>query len=203
MRAVTRPSIQGQSWARLGAGVAVAISVLTVGPSPLTQQNGGIKRHWVGTWATAVVERAARPQTPAPVPTTPGQPAQPPRPLLKFNDQTLRQIVHTSLGGESLRVVVSNTFGGTAPLTVCGAQVALRDKGPTIVARSGRPLTFGDTPTTTIPSGALMVSDPVTLSVRTLTDLSIDIYLYGDTAASTSPLTMHGGVQQTNYVSPA
>ena len=33
------------------------------------------------------------------------------------------------------------------------------------------------------------------------TDLAIDLYLPGDTAASPSPLTTHAGALQTNYVS--
>src|SRR5206468_13081057 len=39
----------------------------------------------------------------------------PAAPPLNFNNQTLRQIVHTSLGGTRARVVLSNLFG-TAPL---------------------------------------------------------------------------------------
>src|SRR3954470_24609343 len=62
---------------------------------------------WVGTWATAPVS----------VPSQPGGPpqlgAQGPPPAV--NNQTLREIVHTSLGGERVRVVLTNAFG-TQPL---------------------------------------------------------------------------------------
>src|SRR5262249_24635683 len=120
---------------------------------------------------------------------------------LNFNNQTLRQIVRTSVGGDRLRVVLSNTFG-TAPLPIGAARVALRDKGSAIVAKSDRPLTFGGRPAAMIPPGAVIVSDPVSLKVPAVADLAVDIYLPGDTASGTSPLTMHTAALQNNYVSP-
>lgn len=47
----------------------------------------------------------------------------------------------------------------------------------------------------------MLVSDPVTLTVPALADLAIDLYLPGDTASSTSPVTLHPAAWQTNYVS--
>src|SRR4029453_3260968 len=43
---------------------------------------------------------------------------------LNFNNQTLRQIVHVSLGGDRVRLVLSNAFG-TSPLSVGAAPGAL------------------------------------------------------------------------------
>jgi lysophospholipase L1-like esterase len=119
---------------------------------------------------------------------------------LNFNNQTLRQIVRVSIGGERIRVVLSNTFG-TAPLPVGAAHVALRDKEAAIAPMSDRTLTFGGAGSAIIPPGAVMISDPVSLRVPPLADLAVDIYLPGDTAAGTSPLTMHNVGLQTNYVS--
>jgi lysophospholipase L1-like esterase len=171
----------------LAAGVAL---LLLAGAAPVVAQSGRIE-HWVGTWATAVVPRpqgaAAGGRGPAPI---------------NFNNQTLRQIVHVSLGGDRIRVVLSNAFG-TAPLPVGAATVALRQKDAAIVASSKRPLTFSGTTSTTIAAGAKAVSDPVDLAVPALADLAIDVYLPGDTAASASPLTTHNGALQTNYVSSA
>src|SRR5690606_28881172 len=42
------------------------------------------------------------------------------------NNRTIRQIVRTTLGGERVRVVLSNAFG-TAPLQVGAAHAALRE----------------------------------------------------------------------------
>jgi len=121
-------------------------------------------------------------------------------PPINFSNQTLRQIVHTSIGGDRVRVVLSNVFG-TAPLAIGAAHVALRDKGAAIVPRTGRVLTFGGSPIVNIPPGASVVSDAANLAVPPLSDLAIDVYLPGDT--SSSPLTMHTGALQTNYVSEA
>jgi lysophospholipase L1-like esterase len=96
--------------------------------------------------------------------------------------------------------VLSNTFG-TVPLAIGAAHVGLRDKGAAIVAQSDRALTFSGGSTTTIPPGAVMISDPVSLSVPTLADLVIDIYVPNDTAVMKSPVTIHPAAWQTNYVS--
>jgi lysophospholipase L1-like esterase len=148
--------------------------------------------HWVATWATATV---GRPQTPAPATGATTTPA----PYLHFNGQTLRQIVHTTIGGSQLRIVFSNTFG-TTPRTIGAAHVALRDKESAIVAASDRSLSFGGRPTATIPAGAVMVSDPVALAVPAAADLAIDTYL-PDSTNTPSPVTMHAAAHQTSFVS--
>ena len=184
-------------------------------PSAPAAQGGRNGDRWVATWATAVVARPQGP--PAPVaaaagsPCPPlvfgpgpgrqggGPPPAPPAPL-NFSNQTLRQIVHVSLGGERVRVVLSNAFG-SVPLAVGAAHVALRTKDAAIDPKSGRPLTFGGSSSAIIAAGAVIVSDPVSLAVPRFADLAIDVYLPGDTAASSSPLTTHAGALQTNYVS--
>jgi len=182
------------------------------------QQNGG---HWVAIWSTADTWRAPATAVPAGapplVPSPPGvagavaTSAAPPPPAagrgappapVQFNSQTLRQVVHTSLGGDRLRVVLSNAFG-TAPITVGAASIGLRDKESAIVAGSARPLLFAGKPTTTIPAGATMISDPVSLTAAALSDLAIDLFLPSDTSTWASPLTIHNGAFETNYVSAA
>ncbi|NOT26130.1 MAG: SGNH/GDSL hydrolase family protein [Acidobacteria bacterium] len=158
----------------------------------VSAQSGG-GEHWVTTWATALVPRASQPSSASPT----GQAAQPPP---RFNNQTLRQIVRVSLGGEQVRVVLSNTFG-TASLPVGAARVALRQGDAAIVPGSSRLLTFGGCPAAAIPAGAVAVSDPVSLSLPAFADLVIDVHLTGDSAATSSPLTSHANALQTNYLS--
>ncbi len=167
--------------------VALALYVFA-GHAPVVAQRGRAD-HWVGTWATAAVPRpqAAPPAGRGPAP-------------LNFHNQTLRQIVHTSLGGDRVRVVLSNAFG-TSPLPVGAASVALRQKDAAIVAATTRALTFGGHTSTVVAAGAIAVSDPVAVAVPALADLAIDIFLPTDTSASPSPLTTHTGALQTNYVS--
>jgi lysophospholipase L1-like esterase len=117
-----------------------------------------------------------------------------------YSNQTLRLIVHPTLAGERLRVVLSNNFG-TAPLVVGAASVALRAKDAAIVANSSRALKFSGSASTTIPAGAIIISDPVELALPAAADLVVDLYVPGDTAASGSPITMHTGANQTSYVS--
>jgi lysophospholipase L1-like esterase len=114
------------------------------------------------------------------------------------NNQTLRQIVHVSLGGDRVRVVLSNAFG-TRPLRIGAAQIALRAQNAAIVPASARPLAFSGEKAISIPPGAMMISDPVSLTVPNMGDLAIDLYLPEDTA--TSMLTRHSVANQTNYLS--
>jgi len=172
-------------------GLACCLAFIGLVQLSLAAQNGPIE-HWVGTWATAGVLSPSQ----APAQTPAGQAPRPP----SFNNQTLRQIVHTSIGGERVRIVLTNTFG-TRALAIGGAHVSLRDKGGAIVSGSDRALTFGGAQTTVIPPGAIIVSDAVNLTVPQLGDMAIDLYLPGDTAATPSPLTIHAGARQTNYVS--
>jgi lysophospholipase L1-like esterase len=125
-----------------------------------------------------------------------------PRPapgFMHFTNQTLRQIVHTSVGGSRARVVLSNHYG-TAPLTVGAAQLALRDKESALQAGTARPLTFSGKSSFTIPPGAIVYSDAVNLAIPQMSDVAIDLYLPG-TTDTPAPLTMHNTAVQTNYVS--
>jgi lysophospholipase L1-like esterase len=199
----------------------VVASVLTLGSLSLAGQQNGSATHWVGIWSTAGTWRApatavpsgAPPLVPFPTPTattapaaTPAVATQPaagrgaPPPPVQFSGQTLREVVHTTFGGDRLRVVLSNAFG-TAPITVGAAGIALRDKESAIVAGSAKPLLFAGQATTTIPAGAMMISDAVTLSAQPMSDLAIDLFLPSDTATWPSPLTIHNGANETNYVS--
>jgi lysophospholipase L1-like esterase len=166
-------------WSLLWAAALVAVFAATVmRPRDSFAEDGNA--HWVGTWSTAL-------QAPDTIVfgSNPG-----------FNNQTLRQIVHTSVGGNRVRVRLS-TFG-TGSLVVGGAHVALRDTGASIVPESDRTLTFGGQPSITIPAGAIVFSDPVDLDVPALVDLAVSIFVPG----STGPATWHFEALQTSYVSP-
>jgi lysophospholipase L1-like esterase len=169
----------------------VGVVFLLLLTAPLAGQERRGER-WIGAWTTALI---GRPLVIAPVPG-----AAPAAPLPAVSNQTLRQIVRTSVGGSRVRVVLSNVFG-TAPLDVGAAHVALREKEASIAAQSGRRLTFSTKASFIIPAGAVVVSDPVELAVAPLTDLAIDVFLPGTLGAAGSPLTMHAGAWQTNYVS--
>jgi lysophospholipase L1-like esterase len=115
-----------------------------------------------------------------------------------FENQTLREIVHISIGGDTLRVRLSNEFG-TVPLVIGDAHLARRAAGATsgtTAAGTDRRLTFGGRSTVAIPAGAPMLSDPVGLHVPAGADLVISIYLPQRTAGT----TLHAFPFQDNFV---
>jgi lysophospholipase L1-like esterase len=180
--------------ARIGRRFLAAIGVAAILARPDAAPAQVAGEHWVGTWATAEVLRPAATAEGQP-PAAGGGRGGPP-PISSFANQTIRQVVHTSIGGDRVRVVLSNVFG-SAPLAIGGAHAALRDNGAAIVPGTDRALTFSGRPIMTIPTGSIGVSDPIALPVPPLSDLVVDLYLPGETAA---PLTAHNGAFQTNYV---
>jgi lysophospholipase L1-like esterase len=135
------------------------------------------RQHWVGTWtaAPAPAEGAA------------------------FGNHTLRLMPRVSLGGDTIRVRVSNAYG-TRPLRIGAARVALRGTGAAIVAGTDRQLLFGGEPRATIAAGAVLMSDPVTLQVAPLADLAVSIHLPDDLPASFGITGRYA--RQPNYISP-
>ncbi|MGA7903814.1 MAG: hypothetical protein WCA06_14375, partial [Terrimicrobiaceae bacterium] len=111
--------------------------------------------NWIGTWS-ASPQPVWDADFPAPINF--------PRNLW---NQTIRQIARASIGGKKVRVVLSNEYG-SQPLLIGAARVALSDSGYAIKAESDRVLTFSGSESFTIPPGALIVSDPVELSVPPL-----------------------------------
>ena len=140
-------------------------------------QNPGGKR-WIGTWATA------------PQPPMPGH-------VDSFRNQTLRLIVHTSTGGTTIRIKISNTFGDH-PLLIGRVHIARRTNAAEIDPASDRSLKFHGKSSATVAAGSIVVSDPVVLEVTPLSDLAISLFL----PASTEVKTTHILAMQTSYVSP-
>lgn len=149
-------------------------------------------QHWVATWAAA-------PQQPVVLaPPPPGSNSQGPvfQELKSFHDQTVRMVVHFSLGGRRIRVRLSNAHG-RGPLMVGAAHVALHGQGSAIVAGSDRTLLFNGKGMVMIPVGAQMISDAVDLDVPALGDLAVSIFVPGDSG----PPTLHAVGLQTTYIS--
>jgi lysophospholipase L1-like esterase len=141
---------------------------------------GNDDEHWVGTWSTSLHE----PDLGVPGLANAG-----------FNNQTLRQIVHTSVGGRQVRVRLS-TFGASG-LAIGAAHIALHAVGAATVSGSDRTLTFGGKPSITIPPGAPVVSDPVDLDVPALGGLAVSIFVPG----KSGPAAWHFEARQTLYLS--
>ena len=177
--------------ARRGIAVLALVALAALPATAGAQSEGG---RWIGTWSTGplALDPPASPEAGEAAAALPfGAP-------VRLADQTLRQVVRTSIGGSEVRVTISNVFG-TEPLAIGAAHVALRDEGARI--GDGAPLTFGGKASVTIEGGSTVMSDPVALDAPALGDLAVDLYLPGDTWSTTSPATIHSTGLTTNYVS--
>jgi lysophospholipase L1-like esterase len=141
-------------------------------------------QQWVGTWASApLLDAHAKPADQLVTPGTTGV--------------TLREVVHVSIGGETLRVRFSNLYG-TDPLVIGAAQIAQTLKGAAVVAGSGKPLTFHGQTSVSIPAGALAVSDGIPFKFAPLSDLTVSFYL----PSPSGPVTEHQLGNATSYHAP-
>src|SRR5271154_2136877 len=139
--------------------------------------------HWVGTWAASPMA-AKNPTAKFGAPGTDGT--------------TLREIVHISIGGPSVRVILTNEFG-LDPLTIGAAQIALSSGTSAITAGSATPLAFAGSSSVTIPPGALIISDPVAIKVAPASDLAVSLFLPDQPV---NQVTLHPFADQTNYLVP-
>jgi lysophospholipase L1-like esterase len=116
-----------------------------------------------------------------------------------FRDQTIREVIFASAGGDPVRLELTNVYG-TTPLhvgRVTVAQADPRDPDAAVALGTIHPVTFGGAASVVIPAGAEVLSDPVGMRVEPLEDLAVSVYL----PDRTGPATMHFDAQQPNWVS--
>lgn len=113
-----------------------------------------------------------------------------------LNDITVRNVVHTSIGGTDLQVRLSNAKG-TKPLTFDSVFVGVQDVGPAVRPGTNRQVRFGGDTKVVIPVGATVLSDPLPGTVPQGQDLAISLHVSGDSGA----LTAHNRSMQTTYKS--
>ncbi|WP_062386162.1 SGNH/GDSL hydrolase family protein [Pseudomonas abietaniphila] len=112
-----------------------------------------------------------------------------------LHDQTVRLVARISLGGQRVRIVLSNAYG-RQPVEIGSATVALSGSDGAIVTESLRSVTFGGRGSATIPPGAPLVSDPVELPVSALSRLTVSFYL-----PNTTPVTtFHWDGRETSWI---
>jgi lysophospholipase L1-like esterase len=134
---------------------------------------------WVGTWSTA-------PQL-----VEPGN--MPPAPGLANN--SLRQVIRVSIGGDTLRTRFSNEFSASA-VTMNSVHIAVSTGGSTIDVSTDRELKFNGNAGVTMSAGAAVTSDPLAFHLTPRMDVAITIY-YGQTSAT---VTGHPGSRTTSYI---
>ena len=152
----------------LGAAAAVpAAASAGASQKPAQASSGG----WVASWAASPMAGST-----------------------SFSDQTVRNIIDTSVGGSSLRIQLSNTFG-SALLRVGAVSVGVVLNGSQLLPGTSRTVTFGGKTSVSIPSGAQVASDPVKFNVQPETELAVSVYLPDATGGATN----HSDAQQNNY----
>jgi lysophospholipase L1-like esterase len=112
-----------------------------------------------------------------------------------FAQQTIRQIVYTSIGGSSARIRLSNLFGSQS-VAIADVHIALAGTGSSIQPGTDHVVTFGGSGSVTIGAGAEVNSDAVSMSIPSLSEVAISFYLPNSTAVQ----TYHQFSFQTNYV---
>ena len=136
---------------------------------------------WVGTWV-------ASQQVPEPANRLSAD---------DLRDVTLRQIIHLTVGGETLRVHVSNVFG-TTPLHLTSVHIArpLSPSEAKIDGATDQALTFCGKNDIVIPAGAEYISDPIAYRVAPLSDLTISLHMDMPPEQQTG----HPGSRSTSYL---
>ncbi len=108
-----------------------------------------------------------------------------PSSVVQYSNQTLREVVHTNIGSDRVRVRIANTFG-SATLHIGSVHIALAGSGSSIVPGTDQSLTFGGSESIDIPAGAVALSDAADFRQHGLTDVAVSIYLPGAVAGETT-----------------
>jgi lysophospholipase L1-like esterase len=134
---------------------------------------------WTGTWAAAPVAAST---------------------AIGPEGTTFRDIVHLSIGGRAIRLRISNE-GSPTQLTLDEVRAALATApgSSAIESTTDHAVTFGGTPSVTIPAGTYAISDPIPLPVKPFTDLAVSIFV---PAQSGITLTAHVLGTSTNFAAP-
>jgi len=131
---------------------------------------------WTGAWSTSP-QREAGPA---------------------FAAQTLRMLVHPTIGGSSLRVRLANTFGeADVTFGAVGVARAVAPGAADLVAGTQRRVTFHGRSAVTIKKGGSVFSDPVPLTLVYGQDLAVDVYV---TSGGDAAITGHDAAQGTQFV---
>ena len=207
-------------WSKALAGTSILIFCALIVP---VQASAQLRDHWVATWAVSEQMAVTAPDRPVLPPNIKFPDFRhmkgvhgPPRIPTISDNETVRMVVRTSIPGQEIRVELSNAFG-KPPVTIGDAHVAIRASGSAILPVTDRQLSFSGRKSVVIRPGQVIVSDPVDLDLKPLSDMDVSLYVVktegiptnhtpglhtayvskGDTTAST---TMPNPTTNTSYV---
>lgn len=174
---------------QLRSCLAIALAACASAPAPpacAQQKTGWVAASWVASWAASPSMQPAFQAAPPDL--------QPPASAVP--EQTLREVVHLSLGGRAVRIRLSNAFG-KEPLEVRNARIAVSSGGDATQG-GGMPALFRRNAGIEIPAGADVLSDPVAMPVAGNRDLAISF----ETDGRSGTETVHVTALQTSYTAP-
>jgi len=157
------------------------ITIFILGIAFASASLGAAHEHWVVTWGASPSPQQDEAHM------TAGK--------LVFENQTLREVVHTSIGGDTVRIRLSNAYGKQT-VRIGAAHIALSAGTGAISANSDHVLTFSGRPDVSIPPNALAISDPVKLNVPAAHDVAVSLFLPEGTIGA----GIHYSAQQTAFI---
>lgn len=111
--------------------------------------------------------------------------------------EVIRQTVRLSLGGQALRLRLSNELG-TNPVVISAVHVALPGDTPgSIDPATDRTMTFGGQATAVMQPGMPMQSDPLAIKTDAMQDIVVSLFV----TRSTGPTATHPLAMATTYLS--
>ncbi|WP_437871894.1 SGNH/GDSL hydrolase family protein [Sorangium sp. So ce363] len=140
---------------------------------------GAAEAHWVGTWTTGPQLTETNNNPPAP----------------GLANNTLRQVIYTSIGGKGVRLLLSNEFGD-GPVTMESVHIAESTTADGIDVATDHALKFAGADAVTIPVGKTAFSDPIEYTIKPLTKMAVTIKF----GAVPAGITGHPGSRTNSYI---
>ncbi|KZV73783.1 extracellular GDSL-like lipase/acylhydrolase [Peniophora sp. CONT] len=170
------------AWSALATAFAPLLALAQI-PEPT---NG----HWVDTWASMPQLTESSNLPPAPFNTT----------TVIFQNATIRQTLHLSLGASTIRLRFSNAFGLTN-LPISAVTIALPTNGSAgvsgIQSETLQNVTFSGASSFSLPNGALLVSDPISIDVEPQSMITVSMFL--ESGQQGVDITSHPGSRTTSF----
>lgn len=136
-------------------------------------------KNWIGTWVSA--QQLTEPHN---------MPEE-----LGLSNNTLRQIIHTTIGGEQIRVKFSNIFGKES-LEIRSVTIATHGGSGSIDLNTTKELRFNNCVGVVIKPGESVISDPLEFDLSSDSDIAVSIY-FGEVPDT---VTGHPGSRSTSYI---
>ncbi len=154
----------------------MALTAMTISAQAQSTDEG-----WTATWATAVEF------------TGPGD-----MPKASLSNRSLREIIHLSIGGETLRMQLSNIHS-KEPVEIKSVYIATPLDSSDIDVKSAKYLTFGGKKNVTIEPGKAIYCDVLKYHIEPLQRLAVTIN-YGEVTPKNA--SSHRGSRTTSYIIP-